>query len=44
MVCWVAPADDPQIAVAVLLEYDGGGGGGSAAPIARNVMRKYLGL
>ncbi|MBQ4145314.1 MAG: peptidoglycan glycosyltransferase [Clostridia bacterium] len=39
-----APADDPQIAVAVLLEYDGGGGGGSAAPIARNVMRKYLGL
>lgn len=38
-----APAEDPQIAVAVLLEYDGGAGGTNAGPIARNVMRKYLG-
>lgn len=39
-----APAEDPQIAVAVLLEYDGGAGGTNAGPIARNVIRKYLGL
>lgn len=39
-----APADNPKIAVAVILEYDGGAGGTNAAPIARNVMRKYLGL
>ena len=38
-----APAENPKIAVAVLLEYDGGAGGSNAAPIARNVMRKYLG-
>lgn len=37
-----APAEDPQIAVAVLLEYDGGGGGSNAAPIARRVIQKYL--
>ncbi len=39
-----APAENPQIAVAVLLEYDGGAGGTNAGPIARNVIRKYLGL
>ncbi len=39
-----APADDPQIAVAVLLEYDGGAGGTNAGPIARNVIQKYLGM
>ncbi len=39
-----APADDPKIAVAVLLEYDGGAGGTNAGPIARNVIRKYLGM
>lgn len=39
-----APAENPQIAVAVLLEYDGGAGGANAAPIARNIIRKYLGL
>ena len=39
-----APADNPRIAVAVLLEYDGGSGGTNACPIARNVMRKYLGM
>ena len=38
-----APADNPQIAVAVLLEYSGGTGGALAAPIAREVMRRYLG-
>lgn len=37
-----APAENPQIAVAVLLEYDGGAGGTNAAPIARNVMSRYL--
>ncbi|MBO5364659.1 MAG: peptidoglycan glycosyltransferase [Clostridia bacterium] len=39
-----APADDPKIAVAVLLEYDGGAGGTNAGPIARNVIRRYLGM
>jgi len=38
-----APAEAPQIAVAVILEYNGGTGGEYAAPIARNVMSKYLG-
>lgn len=37
-----APADDPQIAVAVILENDGSSGGTAAAPIARNVIKKYL--
>ncbi len=37
-----APAEDPQIAVAVLLEYAGSSGGGSAAPIAREVMADWL--
>ncbi|CCQ97119.1 Peptidoglycan glycosyltransferase [[Clostridium] ultunense Esp] len=33
-----APADDPQIAVAVVLEEEGSTGGQAAAPIARNIM------
>ena len=37
-----APAENPQIAVAVLLEYDGGAGGTNAAPISRNIIRRYL--
>jgi peptidoglycan glycosyltransferase len=43
-----APADDPQVAVAVVIE-DGGSlgasatGGRLAAPIARDVMRAVLG-
>ncbi|MBE7030986.1 MAG: peptidoglycan glycosyltransferase [Ruminococcaceae bacterium] len=37
-----APADDPQIAVAVILEYAGNTGGSIAAPIAREAMRTYL--
>jgi peptidoglycan glycosyltransferase len=36
-----APAEDPQIAVAVLVEH-GGTGGGAAAPIARAVIEKAL--
>jgi penicillin-binding protein 2 len=36
-----APADDPRIAVAVIVE-NGGGGGAIAAPIARKVMDAYL--
>ncbi|MCX8128720.1 MAG: penicillin-binding transpeptidase domain-containing protein [Clostridia bacterium] len=38
-----APAEDPQIAVAVILEYSGGTGGRTAAPIAREVMKQWLG-
>ena len=37
-----APAENPEIAVAVILENDGRSGGDSAAPIARNVINKYL--
>jgi peptidoglycan glycosyltransferase len=39
-----APAEDPQIVVAVLLEYQGQGGGRAAAPIARKVMLAWLKL
>ena len=35
-----APADDPKIAVAVLLE--NAGKGSKAIPVARNVMKYYL--
>ena len=38
----VAPLDDPQIAVAVVLEA-AGGGGALAAPIARKVMMAFFG-
>lgn len=37
-----APADDPQIVVAVLLEQEGNTGGATAAPIARELMREAL--
>ena len=37
-----APAENPKIVVAVLLENDGGAGGTNAAPIARSIMSKYL--
>jgi len=37
-----APADDPQIAVAVILESEGRSGGAAAAPIAREVIRQGL--
>ncbi|MDJ0834224.1 MAG: penicillin-binding protein 2 [Gammaproteobacteria bacterium] len=36
-----APADDPQIAVAVIVE-NGGSGSSTAAPIARKMMDAYL--
>ncbi len=36
-----APADDPKIAVAVLVEH-GGHGGAAAAPVARRIMDEYL--
>ena len=36
-----APAEDPQVAFAVLVEH-GGSGGASAAPIATSVMQQYL--
>lgn len=36
-----APADDPKIAVAVIVE-NGGHGGSVAAPIAGNIIRQYL--
>ena len=36
-----APAEDPQVAFAVLVEH-GGSGGASAAPIATAVMQRYL--
>ena len=36
-----APVDEPEIAVAVLVE-NGGGGSAIAAPIAREVIDAYL--
>ncbi|RBY80847.1 penicillin-binding protein 2 [Geodermatophilus sp. TF02-6] len=37
-----APADDPEIAVAVFVANGGGTGGDVSAPIARQVMQAYL--
>ncbi|HHW47653.1 MAG TPA: peptidoglycan glycosyltransferase [Clostridiaceae bacterium] len=37
-----APADDPQIAVAVILEYSGSTGGSAAAPIARDLISAWV--
>ena len=37
-----APADNPQIAVAVVLEYSGGTGGGNAAPIASELFNYWI--
>ncbi len=39
-----APAENPQIAVAVILENSGKSGGDIAAPIAGSVMEKYLNM
>jgi penicillin-binding protein 2 len=36
-----APADDPTIAIAVLVEH-GGHGGGTAGPVVRKVIEAYL--
>lgn len=38
-----APADSPQVAIAVLIE-NGGGGGSAAAPIASKILKKALSL
>jgi len=38
-----SPVNDPQVAVAVALEYSGSTGGDIAAPIARELMRQVLG-
>ena len=38
-----APVDNPQIAVAVLVEH-GGHGGEAAAPMAKKVIEKYIEL
>lgn len=37
-----APVENPKIAVAVMLEYNGNGGGTVAAPIAGKIMKEYL--
>ena len=37
-----APADDPQIAIAVVLEYNGGTGGGNSAPIASELFNYWI--
>ncbi len=37
-----APAENPKICVAVILENDGSSGGSSATPIAKNIIKKFL--
>ncbi len=37
-----APAEDPEIVVAVVVEHARGGGGASAAPIAQKVLSTYF--
>lgn len=37
-----APADEPEVAIAVILEEDGTTGGKTAAPIARNIIMEIL--
>lgn len=37
-----APAENPQIAVAVILENEGASGGDAAAPVAGRIMKEYL--
>jgi peptidoglycan glycosyltransferase len=37
-----APADNPEVAIAIVLENMGSTGGKSAAPIARNIMTVTL--
>jgi len=39
-----APAEDPTIAVAVLVEHAGGGGGAIAAPVANQVLQTFFDL
>ncbi|RCV50949.1 peptidoglycan D,D-transpeptidase FtsI family protein [Marinitenerispora sediminis] len=37
-----APADDPQVAVAVVIEHGGGSGNELAAPVARSIMEAVI--
>lgn len=37
-----APAEEPQVAIVILVEH-GGGGGSNAAPIAVSILEEYLG-
>ena len=37
-----APAEEPEIVVAVIVEHAGGGGGSIAAPIAQKVLARYF--
>ena len=37
-----APADNPEIAVAIILENDGGSGGSTAAPVAKKIFESYF--
>lgn len=39
-----APADDPEIAVAAIVEHADGGGGQVAAPLVREVLEEYFAL
>ncbi|MBI3798598.1 MAG: penicillin-binding protein 2 [Deltaproteobacteria bacterium] len=39
-----APADNPEVAVACLLEHAGEGGGAAAAPVVRQVLADYFAL
>ncbi len=40
----IAPADNPQVVVAVVIENSGGTGGEDAAPVAQQVMKAVLGV
>lgn len=37
-----APADDPQIVVAVIQEYSGASGGSACAPVAKEIMEAWI--
>ncbi|NLY43753.1 MAG: peptidoglycan glycosyltransferase [Clostridiaceae bacterium] len=37
-----APVEEPQVAVAVIIEYSGSSGGKEAAPIARELIKEWL--
>ncbi len=37
-----APASNPEISIAVVVEHAGSGGGTVAAPIAQNVLARYF--
>jgi penicillin-binding protein 2 len=39
----IAPAENPTLALAILVEHAGEGGGGAAAPIAKALFEAYLG-